>query len=113
MPDFRFWKPRALDETTAWFCLVTNLTVLPGLGSLMAHRRVGYAQALLSLTGTGMSLLFIFRWVLSWLEQGSLPQVELGPDLLMGLGGIVVFGVSWLWGLLTGLAIVRQVGRSS
>src|SRR5437773_12522439 len=107
MPDFRFWKDRPLDEETAWFCLVTNLTVLPGLGSLIAHRRVGYLQAGLALLGTALSLRLIWYWARQWLLSGQLPVAELGWELLGCLLGIGLFALAGLGGLVTGMRLVN------
>ncbi len=46
------WLGRPEDEPRAWFLLGANLFALPGLGTLLAGRRVaGAAQALLSTAG--------------------------------------------------------------
>ena len=44
-----------MDEARAWTSLMTNLLVLPGLGSLLAGRRAGWPQAALALAGFALS----------------------------------------------------------
>ena len=96
-----------MDEARAWTSLMTNLLVLPGLGSLLAGRRVGWPQAALALAGFALSTVWLGWFVIAWSRTGSFP-LDGGPYLPMGLLGVFLFGVSWVWGLLTGLAVVRE-----
>ncbi|MFO1500355.1 MAG: hypothetical protein U1G07_18550 [Verrucomicrobiota bacterium] len=100
-------EPTASSERAkAWPCLITNLLVLPGLGSLMVKRRVGYAQMLLSLAGFGVTLWYLVRIVLIWAREFQLPD---DPSLYRNaILGIVVFLAGWVWSLFTSLAIFRK-----
>lgn len=112
--------PRGLSRQTAWGCLTTNLA-LPGFGSLIAGRRVGYAQAVVYLGSFVLTLVFGTRfiyWALqnwNWIhgEQGD--QIEaLGAIWKMArwpLAGILGFVVSWLWSLGTSLSIINSVPK--
>jgi hypothetical protein len=86
---------------------MTNLLVLPGLGSLMAGRREGWPQAALALAGFALSTVWLLWFVVTWSRTGSFP-LDGGPYLPMGALGVVVFAVSWVWGLFTGLRVVRE-----
>jgi hypothetical protein len=96
-----------VDEARAWASLMTNLLVLPGLGSLLAGRRVGWPQAALALAGFALSTVWLGWFVIAWWGTGGFP-LDGGPYLPMGLLGVLLFAVSWVWGLLTGLAVVRE-----
>jgi len=96
-----------VDEARAWASLMTNLLVLPGLGSLLAGRRAGWGQAALALVGFALSTAWLAWFVVAWSRTGSFP-LDGGPYLPLGLLGVLLFAVSWMWGLVTGLAVVRE-----
>jgi hypothetical protein len=96
-----------VDEARAWASLMTNLLVLPGLGSLLAGRRAGWPQAALALVGFILTTVWLAWFVGACWRTGSFP-LDGGPYLPMGLLGVFLFAVSWGWGLVTGLAVVRQ-----
>lgn len=102
----------ALTEGRAWACLMTNVLVLPGAGTLAAGRRLaGLVQAVLALLGFVM----VCAWMVSWLQEmartATLPT-GLGPHAGLGLFGLLLAVVSWAWGLVSGLAIVREARES-
>ncbi len=103
--------PKLLDRPTAWACTVTNLVTLPGLGSLAARRKVGYAQAGLALTGFGLTMWWMLRTVSDWFASGEL-KAELNGTLLIGLLGVLVFGLAWLWALTTSLQLHREARQN-
>ena len=96
-----------MDEARAWASLMTNLLVLPGLGSLLAGRRAGWPQAAVALVGFVLSTIWLAWFVVAWWRTGSFP-LDGGPYLPMGLLGVFLFAVSWVWGLVTGLALVGE-----
>ena len=96
-----------MDEARAWACLMTNLLVLPGLGSLLAGRRAGWPQAALAFVGFALSTVWLGWFVIAWSRTGSFP-LDGGPYLPLGLLGVLLFAVSWMWGLVTCLAVVRE-----
>ena len=95
-----------MDEALAWASLITNLLVLPGLGSLLAGRRAGWPQAALALAGFALSTVWLAWFVIAWSRTGF--PLDGGPYLPLGLLGVFLFAVSWVWGLITGLAVVRE-----
>ena len=98
-------KRSPLDRPKAWSCLVSNLLVLPGMGSVMAGRRAGYVQILLGLAGFTLTLIAAARFVLAWSQEFVLPN---DPGLYrMAIAGIAIFLVAWFWSLLTSLALFR------
>ena len=89
---------------------------LPGLGSIMAGRRiVGTLQLLLSLVGFGLTLVFAAWFLKTWKTNHELPMITIQRtgelpagllrNVLIGLAGMVVFGMAWLWSAFTGFQI--------
>lgn len=112
---------RGLSPQTAWGCLTTNLAV-PGFGSLLGGRRVGYVQAALGLIGvlitTGWGVRFFWWFFKNWsrIQDPAADPVavlgELWQAVRWPLLGIALFAASWLWALGTSWAIVREARRA-
>jgi hypothetical protein len=84
-----------------------NLLVLPGLGSLLARRRIaGSAQAMLAVTGAGMSVWWLILLARQWTEEGYFPW-DGGADFRIGIFGVLVFAIAWVWSLATSLAVIH------
>jgi hypothetical protein len=99
------------DEAVAWGGLVANLLVLPGLGSLLVGRRVGWIQAALAVGGFVLTLVWLVSFLRTWISLGEFP-LDAGPEMGRGLYGIALFAVAWLWSLGTSLHVVwRKGGR--
>jgi hypothetical protein len=98
-----------LDETRAWTLLGINLAVLPGLGSILAGRRLaGIAQAIVSSAGAILSTWWLLLLLRQWADEGYFPA-DGGNDLRIGVAGVVLFGISWLWSLVTSLSVLRSI----
>jgi hypothetical protein len=95
------------DEARAWAAFVTNLLVLPGLGSLLVGRKEGWAQAAMALAGAVLTLVWLVSFVRLWLALGYPPLGD-APDLGPALVGLVLFAVSWVWGLVSSAAALRR-----
>src|SRR5277367_3163863 len=104
---------RPLDRQTARGCLMANLLGLPGLGSLAAGRRAGYAQMVLALGGLALTSAYGVRCLL-WFASPSngLEQLQdqtgeyfalLWEHIRGAFLGFGVFACGWLWGLASGL----------
>ncbi|MDR3459097.1 MAG: hypothetical protein P4N60_16765 [Verrucomicrobiae bacterium] len=100
-------------------CLATNL-VMPGLGSLVGGRKIGYVQLAISLTGFTVSLVFgthfIFWALAHWSEYhgANAPEDPLQPlrDLwrearwpMLGMG---LFAVALLWSMGTSRSLLAE-----
>ena len=106
-----------LSRQVAWGCLTTNLT-LPGFGSLVAGRAVGYLQIVITLTGFALTTVCGIRFILWFFSNWTrLQQIQDQPDLYFGeiwqplrwaLLGIVLFLFALLWGLATSLSILAE-----
>src|SRR5687768_5904547 len=90
------WGRRQVDEAMAWSALATNLLVLPGLGSILCRRVVaGALQTVLSLVGAGLTVYWLVAFVALWMRAGEFP--ERAPALTLGVGGVGLFVLAWLW----------------
>src|SRR5690349_19241268 len=75
-------SPDNLTRQTAWGCMTTNLS-LPGFGSLLVGRKVGYPQVVLGLTGLTLTCLFGIRFILWYI--GNHAQMLENNDPLANL----------------------------
>lgn len=106
-----------LTQQTARGCVGTNLA-LPGFGSLMAGRPVGYAQAVLTVVGFGLTLWFGSKAIIWFLTHWStIYGPEADPvETMTGVWratrwvwvGFAMVAFSWLWSLTTNATILRS-----
>lgn len=107
----------APSRQTAWGCLTTNLT-LPGFGSLLGGRAVGYGQIVISQAGVVLTTVFAIRFFAWYLNNhGQLQQMQDDPgiyyhELWMRLRwaflGMALFLAGWLWALASSLGILAS-----
>src|SRR5271155_3887472 len=110
-----------LSRQTAWGCLTTNLA-LPGFGSLMAGRAVGYFQVFFCVVGLLLSFLFGVKFLYwGFKNWARLHDPEADPietlQLIWAVGklaflGCGLFFFSFLWALATSLQIVASARNS-
>ena len=110
-----------LSPQTARGCVATNLA-LPGFGSLIAGRAVGYAQAAFTVVGFGLTLFFGLKFIVWYLANWATingPQADPMETLTSiwravrwALLGIGLFAIAWLWALATNAAILRQARKT-
>lgn len=112
-----FWRrvvPRPLTPADAQACFASNC-VFPGLGSLLGGRRIGYAQACLTLISFTLTAVFGARFLIwairHWSEIQS-PGADPVESLLNlwracrgAMLGMVLFAIAWLWALVTSLSL--------
>jgi len=100
-----------VDRSKAWVCLLTNLFVCPGVGSILAGRRRGYLELGMALLGAAWMTFVLVRLFTVWIQLLQAP-----PDaqnyIRSGMGGLTLFMGSWLWSLITSLSILRQSKRT-
>lgn len=111
----------ALSPQTARGCAATNLA-LPGFGSLMAGRPVGYIQAALTMVGFALTTLFGVKFVLWYLSNWSTlygPEADpfetmmrVGHEVRWAALGAALFAVDWLWVLATNASILRAAPKN-
>jgi hypothetical protein len=89
-----------------------NLLVLPGLGSFLARRRAaGAAQATGASIGAGMSLWWLILLARQWADDGYFP-IDGGDSFRIGIAGVLLFAVAWVWSLATSLSVLRAARRA-
>lgn len=114
-------NPEPLSVQTARGCVATNLT-LPGFGSLMAKRAVGWPQAVLTVAGFALTMIFGVRFMI-WFFQNTDALYGSQADPIETLAnvwravrwaflGIGLFAVSGLWALTTNAAILRSARQA-
>jgi hypothetical protein len=89
-----------------------NQLATPGLGSLIAGRRLAGAGQL-ALAVAGFS--FVILWFVAVMRQfyGLIEgNVEVKPVGWIGLTGLVVFAAAWLWSLVTSISLIREARRN-
>ena len=100
---------QSLSRARVWTCILTNLLATPGLGSLMARRVwAGTGQLLLALAG----FVLLMGWMVGLYHRIFLQQlgdpVPTDSSGWMWKWGLLFFGASWLWSLVTSLDLWRQ-----
>ena len=100
---------------TAWGCLVSNQLVLPGLGTILAGRPVGYVQAgfsALAALGAGIFIVWAVPRLGEMLnvpddDEQVLALLEAWrPWLILGVGSIAVFLFTWIWAWCSSISIL-------
>jgi hypothetical protein len=98
-------------------CTATNLAV-PGLGSLVGGRKVGWLQIVLYLTGfamtVGFGIRFVYWSIAHWSEYHSTnidmdpfqPLRDLWQQARWPMLGIALCLVSWFWALQTSRSLL-------
>jgi len=107
-------KPAGERRDRAWTVIILNQLALPGFGTVLAGRKIGYLQLGLSVSGVVCLSAFLFFAVphLGELMGQALhptddPDVLIEflrrwtPWLLVAVTGVFLFGVAWLWALPT------------
>jgi hypothetical protein len=105
----------------AWGVFIANQLALPGFGTLLAGRKIGYAQLTLSVTGVACLTAFLIYAIphlgellrLSF-QPADDPDVlidrlrEWKPWLLTAVSGILLWVIAWLWALKTSAQTLRD-----
>jgi hypothetical protein len=102
--------PRPLDRQAAWACFLANTVMLPGVGSLIAGRRRGIFQMVITLFGTALTLVFAVWFVREYLRTQMIPAPE-GLWFLAGVLGAGLFATGWIWAFFTSLSILQESRR--
>ncbi len=111
----RFSTPepsKNLERPAAWACLLSNVLVLPGLGTITAGFRIrGVLQIIMSLAGMGITLAW-FAWFFTEYYRTRELEEALQVRLWVGCVGVGIFMLSWTWALATSLGIIMRVYSS-
>lgn len=99
------------DRTKAWYCLLINALVCPGLGSLLARRLSGIPQLLLAFGGAGWVLVIFVRVAQQWFQLLQAPP-DWKADANSALVGLMFFVAGWIWSIITGLRLLQKSPRT-
>ena len=102
---------KLVTPATARNAALINQLATPGLGSLLAGRRLaGLGQLTLAVAG----FVLVILWFLSVLRQfyGMVEgSVEIKPVGWIGLAGAGLFAAAWVWSLVTSIGLIREAHR--
>ena len=104
-----------LRKIPAWTFVAINLAAFPGLGTILAGRRVGYAQAVIMVTGFTMTmgyLVFYLGCVAAYMQGTPSTEAEFKaryqPHLWALRWGLACCAVAWCWSLFSSWQIWRS-----
>jgi hypothetical protein len=106
--------PKIVTRQRAWACAAMNQLAFPGLGTIMAGRRIGYVQAVIMVVGFCLFVGFMlqyFAWFARFvMAQGGDESSQNGyrSCLWMLFAGLGLTGLAWCWALLSSISIVRK-----
>jgi hypothetical protein len=114
-------NPDLSPHEAAQGCLTANLAV-PGLGSVLVGRKVGFVQMAIYFSGFALTLTFGLRliyWVLSHWSAFYAEFYSPGADVLAAMSdlwhrirwallGIGLFLISWIWALSTSRTVLAE-----
>ncbi len=117
-------NPDLSPREAAKGCLTANLAV-PGLGSILVGRKIGFVQMAIYFAGFALTLTFGLRLIYSALSNWSAFYAEFyspGADVLYALSdlwqrtrwallGIFLFLISWVWALATSRAVIAEANK--
>ncbi len=109
----------------AWAVAIANQLALPGVGTVLAGQKIGYAQLTLSVAGVICVTVFLIHAVPQLgglLRQLTNPSddpdaaleflAQWVPWLGVAFAGIVLWGIAWFWALGTSVKAVRADHRT-
>jgi len=102
-------RPREpVSRSVARNAALLNQCATPGLGSLLAGRRLaGIGQLLLAVAG----FLMVIAWFVLFALQTYHELINDAPPksvAWLGQAGAVTFAAAWLWSLVTSLSVLRE-----
>lgn len=99
---------RSLSSDLAWACVMQNLAT-PGIGSLKARRFfAGSCQLTLAIAGCFLACAWVIEWSYRINQAQNGEPIPQNPSGWLLKWGVVCFGLSWLWALITCVSLVLQ-----
>ena len=101
---------KPVRRLTAWVCLLLNLFVLPGLGSLIVRQPLKAAiQIVLALGGFALTIAGGAPLLNATIQTNELPE-HLGSSFWMATAGVVLFLITWVWALTGSVSVLTKSG---
>jgi ABC-type uncharacterized transport system permease subunit len=116
-PPLKPTSAAAKNRSVAWGMVVANQLALPGLGTVMAGRKIGYVQLAFSIFGvllTTSFLIWCFPNLGDWFPPPEDDAVVMAnfekwqPWFLIAGSGIVSYFIGWCMALFSSQSIVRE-----
>jgi hypothetical protein len=105
-------SPKSVKRLAAWVCLLLNLFVLPGLGSLIVRQPLKAAvQIVLALAGFTLTMVGGAPLLETIIRTNELPD-HLGSSFGMAVGGVILFLVAWIWALSGSVSALTKSGNN-
>jgi hypothetical protein len=111
---------RIRKRPNAWVCVLINQLAFPGMGTVMAGKRVGYLQAVMMVAGFCLVLgfmLWFFVCVARYLAGAPWTEEEFGaqyrPYAWLWQSGLALCLFSWFWALLSSVSLLRHAKSES
>ena len=102
--------PKPVKRLAAWVCLLLNLFVLPGLGSLIVRQPLKAAiQLVLAVGGFALTMAGGGPLLETVARTNELPD-QLGKSFSMALAGVVLFLIAWIWALTGSVSTLKKSG---
>jgi hypothetical protein len=102
--------PKPVKKLTAWVCLLLNLFVLPGLGSLIVRHPLKAAiQIVLALGGFVLTVTGDVPLVEEFLRTHEPPE-HLGGSFWMAIAGVILFLIAWIWAFVGSVSTIAKSG---
>jgi hypothetical protein len=108
--------PKPVKRTPIWVCVLINQGAFPGMGTILAGQRSGYAQASIMVIGfllvmgyMAVYLTAVTRYVMggnAWTEADFHSKYR--PYLWALYNGLGLCLVAWVWALFSSLAMWRK-----
>ncbi len=103
-------SPKPVKPLAAWVCLLLNLFVLPGLGSLIVRQPLKAAiQIVLALCGFALSLVGGAPLLDTIIRTNELPD-HLGSSFWLAIAGVILFLIAWVWALTGSVSTLTKSG---
>ncbi|MEO6034102.1 MAG: hypothetical protein ABIQ35_02490 [Verrucomicrobiota bacterium] len=111
---FKFIHPPR-NRSEAWRCAMINQLACPGLGTIIAGQKIGFAQAGVMLVGfflfTGYLCWFIFHQLNLLFDMGAggqqFDQTRF-EHWWIGAVGLGLCLIAWIWSLASSIELVRR-----
>ena len=103
-------SPKPVKRLAAWVCLLLNLFVLPGLGSLIVRQPLKAAiQIVLALGGFALTMVGGAPLLNTIIQTNEMPT-QIDSSFWMALAGVVLFLIAWVWALTGSVSALSKSG---
>ena len=103
-------SPKPVKPLAAWVCLLLNLLVLPGLGSLIVRQPLKAAiQIVLALGGIVLSTVGVAPALKTFVQTNEFPD-HISGSFWMAIVGVILFLTAWIWAMIGSVSAVAKSG---